>query len=417
MAGSLTNSGPINLNGQQGELAVSGDFNNASGSSLTFGVSSEANEVAVTGTFRNSGSVNMNGSGFALAFGDTLLAGSFTNSGTISVGAFESLETAGDFDNNAGGTLILSVQSYLNVGGNLINASGSTLQYIDPPGPGNVTTVAGAFTNGGTVNMQGAGDTLTVAGAFTNSGNVLVGNSETLNANGGYINTGTTSVAGILNTTTYQQNAGSTDVSGTLNATTYQYNGGTTTVETGGKIAAASFTQTGGSIQGTGSIGTTGGTYTMTGGTITPGSSIVPTVGSLSVNGSFTQSGGTFDELIGLAGNGLLNVNGPVVLEDSATLDITLLSGVTPTDGETFDIMNYLGTENGVFADAPSGQEFAMDGWNWDINYGFDGNEVLLTAVSPETVSTPEPSALLMLATGLLALGAFYRRKRVKTAR
>ena len=265
--------------------------------------------------------------------------------------------------------------------------------------------------------MQGADDTLTVAGAFTNSGNVLVGNSETLNANGGYINTGTASVAGILNTTTYQQNAGSTDVSGTLNATTYQYNGGTTTVETGARLRRRASLRPGGSIQGTGSIGTTGGTYTMTGGTITPDSSIVPTVGSLSVNGSFTQSGGTFDELIGLAGNGLLNVNGPVVLEDSATLDITLLSGVTPTDGETFDIMNYLGTENGVFADAPSGQEFAMDGWNWDINYGFDGNVVLLTAVSPETVSTPEPSALPMLATGLLARGAFYRRKRVKTAR
>jgi hypothetical protein len=444
---SLTGGGVVTVGGNfvnaGGSLSVvdstatiGGNFNNAGGSTLQISETFISSNVTVVGVFTNGAgaAVNMTGSG------DTLSAGSFVNSGSISLtgdffGFGETLQSTGDFNNNAGGsltlvegtvnvggnfnnnaggTLTLYNATALTVGGNFNNAAGATLQYTDPPTTGNVTTVAGTFTNGGTVNMQGSGDSLTVAGVFTNSGSVVVGATETLNANGGYTNTGTTGVAGILNTTTYQQNAGSTDVSGTLNATNYQYGGGTTTVETGGRIAAANFTQTGGSIQGTGSIGTVGGAYTMTGGMITPGSSIVPTIGSLSVDGSYTQSGGTFDELIGPAGNGLLAVNGPVVLEDSATLEITLLSETTLSDDEMFDILNYTGTETGAFANAPSSGEFAMDGWNWDINYGFDGNEVVLTAVSAESVSTPEPSALLLLGAGLLALGAFYRRMRVE---
>jgi len=432
-AASIANSGQITV-GQSDTLASAGNFNNNAGSSIavnnaTVTVGGNFNNastatlqisgspatttefyvpsmVTVTGTFTNNAGavVNMIGTD-----GDTLTVGTFVNAGTVSLASGESLTSNGNFYNNTGGAMTLHAGS-LTIGGNFVSAAGSSLIYLDPPTPG-VTTVAGSFTNGGTVAMGGTGDTLTVGGAFTNSGTVSVGATEILNANGSYTNTGATTVAGTLNTTTYQQNAGSTDVSGVLNATSYQYNGGTTTIETGGKLSAASFTQSGGAIQGTGTIGSAGGTYTMTGGMITPGNSTTGIPGTLTFAGSFTQTGGTFEELIGPAGNGLLGVSGAATLGGSAMLDITLLHGFTPADGESFDIMDY-GSESGMFANAPTGG-FTLDGWNWDINYAYNGDEILLTAESPSTTATPEPSSWLLLFSGLLALGTFRRRKRV----
>ena len=204
--------------------------------------------------------------------------------------------------------------------------------------------------------MAGSGDSLTTAGMFTNSGGVFVGSGETLNANGGYTNTGTS------------------DVSGNLNTTTYQHAGGTTTVETSGTISTTNFNQTVGNVQGTGTIS---GAYLMSGGTITPGSGTLGVPGTLAINGSFTQTGGTFDELIGPTGSGLLDVAGTIDLDGSLSID--LLSAFTPTDLETFDIMNYAGAEMGEFTNAPT-SGFMMDGWNWEIDYG--GGEVILTAES-----------------------------------
>ena len=104
----------------------------------------------------------------------------------------------------------------------------------------------------------------------------------------------------------------------------------------------------------------------------------------------------------------MLNVAGLAALGGS--LDINLLSGVTLTNGETFDILNY-GTESGAFANAPT-TGFSMDGWKWDINYDYAGqNKVVLTADSP--ISTPEPGSLILLGTGLASLLAYRRRIRL----
>ena len=155
----------------------------------------------------------------------------------------------------------------------------------------------------------------------------------------------------------------------------------------------------------------------MTGGTITPGSGTLSIPGTLTINGAFGETGGTFDELIGLTGNGLLDVNGPVTLGGSADLGISLLNGFTLAAGDTFDIMDYLAADGltGTFANAPT-TGFTLDGWNWDINYGFNGDEVLLTVASPVT-ATPEPSSSLLLVTGLFVLGAFWRRRRAEATR
>jgi fibronectin-binding autotransporter adhesin len=304
---------------------------------------------------------------------DILSVASVTNAGGINMGgAGESLSTSGDFDNNMNGSLTFN-------------------------GAGSNVSVGGAFNNasGAVVNMAGANDTLSTTGLFTNSGMVTVGANETINATGGYVNNGVTTVAGMLNT------------SGSFTGTS----GSTLTMQGGTLDPTAVELKTGSTLQG---YGTINGSVTING-TVTPG---LPTGGGvLTINGPTTLAGGNFNELIGTGGNGLLDVNGAATLGASEDLSIKLLTGETPTDDEMFDIMNYSGTETGQFANAGSG-DFTMDGWNWLINYDYDGDEVLLEALSPvTTTSTPEPSAILMLAMGLLALAAFCRRKRVNAER
>jgi len=178
-------------------------------------------------------------------------------------------------------------------------------------------------------------------------------------------------------------------------------------------ISTTNFDLAGGTVQGTGTIGSA---VTMTGGMLVPG--LLPqNPGLLTINGSFTQSGGIFDELISGTGNGLLQVNGGVSLDpnpgDNATLDIGLLNGFTLAAGDTFDIMKYLPGVGltGTFADAPTAG-FVADGWNWNINYAFGGNEVVITSVSPSATPTPEPGTMVLFGTGLLSLAWYVRRKK-----
>jgi hypothetical protein len=141
-------------------------------------------------------------------------------------------------------------------------------------------------------------------------------------------------------------------------------------------------------------------------GSVAPGTvGSLPAAGTLTVSGNYTQSG-VLDELIGSSGNGLLKVGGSVTLGTSARLMIDLLNGFRPTVGETFDVVNYGAGQSGDFANASS-PTFAMDGWDWSIDYAYKGSEVLLTAVAPTgTVSAPEPASWALLTLGLLALAA-----------
>ncbi len=385
--GSFTNSGVISVGGNLETLVTTGGAFTNSGS-LTFTSSSTGSYAETASAFTNSGTITMNG------IGDEVGGGSFTNTGVISIGGnTETLvSSTSDFNNN----------------GSLTFASTST--------GSKVGTFGGAFTNTGSVAMSGTGDTLS-AGSFTNSGSVMVGSSETLNAVGGYTQNGagsSTDVSGTLATTgTYQQNAGNVTVAagGVINSEFFVVTGGTVTMA-GGVIDPTSVSISGGAnLQGTGTIQ---GSVSMTGGTMTPAAA--GGADMLTIDGSFSQSGASFDELIGATGNGLLTVGGPLTLGSSDTLNIDLLDGFTPSDDKLFDILNYTGGESGSFANAAPG-DFDMDGWVWDISYDYDNeDEVVLEALTPE-VSTPEPGELLLLAVGLLALSAFYRRKRVELGR
>ena len=282
-------------------------------------------------------------------------------------------------------------------GGTLNTSDFTNFATLAMNGSNGLVSLTGNFNNSGTVGLSGSGDTLTANG-FTNTGNVAVGANETLIA-----------------TTGYTQSNGSTNVAGQLKTNSFQHNGGITTVGTGGKISASTFNVAGGDVQGTGAIT---GAVSMSGGRITPGSFTTQTPGTLTINGSFQQSGGIFDELIKSGSNGLLTVNGSVALKGSAMLDLTLLNGFTPTIGQSFDILNYFPGSGltGTWSNATS--SFTMAGFNWGINYGFNGDEVVITAQSPITTTpTPEPSTLVLFGTGLLGLAGYARTRKRFTKR
>jgi fibronectin-binding autotransporter adhesin len=397
--GDFNNSGSLSLNGTMANGAagfVGGNFDNGVGASLSVSTGNtsptDSSSLGVAGVFNNSGSVFVEGFGSRLGTGDFI-----NNGGSVTVGVFGSLGT-NNFNNNGGSLTVNGNSVEVQISGDFNNSSGGSLTIEG--GFSTQMSVLGAFNNnGGTVIMSGNGDTLTTSGLLKNSGSIAVGSTETLNAAGGYA-----------------QNGGSTDISGTLTTSSYKQTAGTTTIETGGLITSTTFTATGGTVTVNGILDPTaveigsGATLLGTGaingnlamgGTIVPGSMSNP--GTFTVNGNYEQIGsGTFDELIGGASsNGLLDVNGDVTLDSGSMLAITLLGGFNPL-GDNFTIMDY----NSFLGEFSNGSSFAADGFNWSVNYG--PNDIVITAVS----TTPEPSTILLLGTGIVGLGCYTKRKR-----
>jgi hypothetical protein len=384
-----TNTGGTTTVQNGGTVTASASTSNAGLISLT-GTGSTFKAGALT----NTGTITLSGTN------DSLTA-DLTNSGAMNLnGAGDTMVDGGVFTNNSTGSLNFNAANTSlaasTVSGNFANNSGASVTF----GAGSTKselTVSGTFTNGSTVSMGGANDVLTSTGLFTNTGTVGIGAAEALDANGGYTQTaGTTtiSLAGVLGTSTnnYTQSGGTTTVNGSLNA------------------ATVNISNTG-ALQGTGKIT---GNVVMTGGTITPGS-LSSTPGTLTITGNLDMSGGgTFDELISNTANGILDVSGAITLGGTSQLDVTLL-GFDPSIGTTYEIFDP-SSLGGEFSNTAAIDAMTFNGGTeqWDLVYnpGNDPNGVELEAVQATvSTTTPEPSGLVMLGAGLLALAILSRKR------
>jgi len=303
------------------------------------------------GTLTNNGTMQVNPGSLLLVqnvsftnfASNTLTGGTYSVAGTtLSPGTLQIAplgNTGGEIVNNAANIILDGVNS------NLVDGAG-----LDAMSNFSNNTAAGRFTitNGRAFNT---------AGDFSNAGAVEIGASSVLNVNGG---------GG-----SYTQSGGSTRIDGSLRAS-------------GGVDFGA------GTLEG---IGTIVGNVTLSGTTIQPGDA----PGTLTIQGDYSQTGGVYNELISSSANGLLDVFGRATLGPGAELNINLLNGFIPMFGETFTIMEFA-SSIGFFANAPGGI-FTMDSFQWQIAY--NPTDIVLTfeSVAPPTV--PEPSTLILIATGL----------------
>jgi hypothetical protein len=339
------------------------------------------------------------GSSFAVPDGSTVTLQGLTlignslslgNGTTLNGGGVTSLLNVGQSPITGNGAT-LSGMSINNQGSGTLNGTGAglTLNGVGVTGgylTGQFTTLNGTTVSNATLDSFNltAGSTLALQGAitqeeqFTNAGTVLLDRGATLNN---------------VTTASYVQTAGQTIVDGTIGV-------GSPTVQLKGGVVSG----TGAVFSGLDNVG----------GIVEPGDGGVP--GTLFTGAYEQASGATFDELIGPSGNGLLWAEGAnTTLDPGALLNIDLLNGFTPSDGESFDIMLALQI-SGTFANAPT-TGFQMDGFDWTI--ACNSNDIVLDAVSPVNTgggggtNVPEPSILPMLAIGMTALIGYGGWKRV----
>ena len=286
----------------------------------------------------------------ANAPGQTLLingAGTVTNNGTFQANAGSALQVGvvTSFTNFSGNTL---AGGTWNVYGTMANPGTIQLNPLGNTGGEIVNNAATILLDGPNSNFVDAAglDALsnfsnnTAAGSFTiQDGRNFTSPSGTDFANAGIVNIGAGSTFTTGGAANYTQSGGSTQLNGTLTA--------------GG--GSANFN--GGVLFGNG--GVINGNVTM-GGTIVPaatinGSNMPITAGMLTINGNYTQQLGSGFFNLGLGGLGqgtqfgYLNVTGNVNLNNSGTLNVSLINGFFPTVGNTFEFITTGGTVSGEF--------------------------------------------------------------------
>ena len=364
--GTFTNSARISLD-QGGGLVNYGTFRNSGTISDVSEGTDPPNYITNEGLLINTSVGQVNG------VAELLNQGRFINNGTYSTGC----NVNGYCGATNSGTLINNgtfTNNYAPFEG--ANAGCNSTQ---PAIIGCVFTNNGRLINNGTFDNFG---TFSSSGSFTNHGTLLDGGvlAGAFNNTGTLTNSGAVTVTNSSSLTTssdYTQTTGRTIVDGALTAT-------------GGAIVRI----LGGTLSGSGTINGN----VVVGGTLMPGDD----PGTLTIFGNYEQTGaGMFDELISPYSRAFLDVSGNVVLQPGAALEITLLDGFNPL-GSTVSIMDF-SSFSGRFA---NGWSFWDDGYLWDITYR--QHEVDVTAVQ-----APEPSSLLLLGFGALALGALARPRKV----
>jgi hypothetical protein len=144
-------------------------------------------------------------------------------------------------------------------------------------------------------------------------------------------------------------------------------------------------------------------------GTVVPGDA-TNAPGELMLIGDYIQNNdGYLVEGIDSASNGLLSITGDATL--GGTLDINLLGGFTPTNGETFELIGFSGTETGAFSGIS-----AADRADWTVLYQAGQVDLEFTGNAAPTSNTPEPNFAWLYPVLALALVLGWRRKRAHAA-
>jgi hypothetical protein len=444
VSGTITNHGTLVLNGGNGASGVLALTANATlnGGGRVFLINSanggapfiEAvtpgamlintdNMIQGSGSFTGLGILNQAGGTFdANAPGQFLtIAGSgssVTNFGTFIVHTNSTLEvlkpltniegTPGTTETLAKGTFsafngTMQINSFGDRigGGELIN-NAATLTLNGPAAAitdANGNNALGNLSNNmaaGSLNVQGGYSFTTSAPNFTNAGSLNLGPSSSFTFGPGGTGTFTQSGTGA-----------STVVSGKFTAGMLLLLGGSFIIAPSGNVDPLAINISGGTLQGAGSIT---GNVNNSGGNVEPASALA-TPGSLAINGNYTQGpGGLLTVDLGGIGPGefsVLNVSDLAMLD--GTVDFTAVNGFTPGTGDDFRFLLF-GATSGDFAH--------VDFTNWTCPVGDTCTDVfgpnsLTLEITPSSSAVPEPSALLLLGTGILALAGYSKRKKV----
>ena len=333
--------------------------------------------------FDGNGTLIVDGSNSSVSAGFFGLWGARSNTANITLrngamGAFNDIflapsgnGTVGNFSVETGGTVVArnieiadqntwSTAGTLNVDGinsSLTQMNGATLDVGNVTGPGT-----------GTINVQNGGTYSTGTGTIEirNTGAVNVGlvGAGTLNANGPVdLAGGTVAIAGGGTFHAHEAitigSAGAINLSGgELNATTIDH------------TAGGQFNFTGGSL----SVDTVEGDLTNQGGTLSPGSS----PGTTTITGNYDQQTGSLAiELGGLApGTEYDEVEVLGVATLGGTLEVELINGFTPSEGDMFEILTAADVQNTFAIESFP----ALVDLHWSIDYG--ATSVVLSVVA-----------------------------------
>lgn len=319
-----------------------------------------------------------------------------------------------DVEFSNGGDLIAGGTS--GIAGAFTTNSSSTITLQD----GGSLTVSDGFTNNNVIYMSGDGSTLSVtSGILTNASGCVItstgaGAARTIGAE--LENEGTVSVSADL--TLLRDDADHVN-DGNINCfggdMTVSQSGASPSLTNNGSITVGSgydFTVTAGAFNntGTGTIGGEG-TLVVTGATLSNSGNLSPgtSPGILTITGDYAQtaSGTTTIEIGGLTPGteyDRVAISGTATLD--GTLDVSLIFGYFPSDGDDFTVMTY-GAHTGAFADTSS-----LDlGGGMRLIQEYTGTELILHAYQePDVVLPIDPETCLTPGNNCLNVPFYFQR-------